>query len=667
MAEGYSTAMTIHELTGEFCAVSFGKAGLFDVARHFSETNKIKPVIIACDFDMSIRGQREPKTKVEKEKLIKTGGDWVETPSPIEEIQKKITYHGLTNIFTIFPKFPVMKTDLKLSDYNDLYSMDKIECKAQLDYTHLLKNFAVPLTFMGNDPVLWSYKTGIIHIDPKASKEKLLRLANKDFWKKFGNKNGEPDWKKASEAIIVACSEGNIKYSNIKGAGVYKEKEDLIVNTGKNIIGYPNDKKNIYLPLSKKSPAFPDPRDYSLIPEEIGEVLEAVKKLNWREKNDALLLMAWIALAPFYKTLDFVTHLTINGNSGSGKSYIMDNILKPILSPFGADVVFQGTTPAGFLNKIREENLTICLLEEKENTNSLENETWLNIFRISSTTKDDPIIEKAKPGGGGIIKYPIKIVTAVFGISSFISKVQDEKRFLSINLINKGKTDFPKTYKHIKKLNLPLIGLKLYGNMYENYDKFYKEYQHIYFNLIETQETTGHDANKIAHLVASARVNLFISSQEQTELIEYLISNSDENDNLVYFDYIMERLLNTDVYNPMSQMHTVRDVLTKKEFGHGRKLLNQQGVMVKDGYIHIDKKSSFMPDKVFKGFSDDNNYKQNWVHFLKNSILVEMFNNRIYFAGRKRKCFSIKLESLPLDLKDVEQIKAVSRVNPIMT
>ena len=649
ISENFETAMTIYKVTGEFSIFSFGKNSAYDIAKNFSETYKIKPIVISCDLSEAMKGSRDSTGEEKKN----TNKDYIETPSPIDELNEKLIYNGLVNVFTIYPKFSF---PAGASSFNELYLLDKEECIFQLNPSQILGDFVTPLTFQGESPVVWSHDSGIFYLDKKASKENLIRLADKNYWKRFGKNKGEPNWRKASESIIIACSKNKLQYSDLKTRGVYKDRvnNELIINTGKGLIGHVEDKTQVYLPSSRLEPHFPDPRKYHIKEDILAYFMEFLLELNWKNKYDCYLFMSWICLVPYYNTLNFVPHLSINGNSSTGKTFLINNIAYRLLKKFNPIIINRGTTLPGFLRKIREENITICLFEENENLNPLQNEDWLNIFRISSTSNhEEAKIIKSKPGGIGVTEYSVKIIASLFGISSIISKPQDEKRFLSINLIKKKKSnDFIKISNTIKKMNLEHLGLTLYGNMYERYSEFVDQHKMFYEDLLK-METTGHESNKIAYLMASAKINLGLSPDEIQGLFEYAYGDNLSEDAYSYFDHIMERLLVTEVHE--KDRGTTLEALTKIEKTEIRNLLNQQGVFVKNDFLYIDKKNTFLPYKVFKGQFDDNNYKQNWVHFLKNCEIVE--EQRAFFLNRRRYCFKIPLKQLPIDKRTIESIK----------
>lgn len=620
IAEGYATASTIHEVTGEFSAVSFGQHGLYDLAVHFSNIYPTKSILICADFKDSLKPQKEKDEDVQKIDFI-------------SKLKRKITKNGLLNVSVIYPLFANFMDGN--TDFNDLYNLDKEECIEQLSYHKNYKNFIFSLGEKDGKVFLYSTQKGLKEVNIKVPKEELLLLADKNYWIKYYELKGEPHWNRIAEMILSSCLHKDFDYNKIRFSGIYYDKKGIVINTGDKIIGEPT-KDHTYL-LNHKSDYnyFPNPKNHTLNLENQAYLMSLLYELNFRNKIDIFFLMSWIAIAPFFRCLEFVPHLTINGQQSSGKTWIVDNFIKRMLKPFNPIECYKGITLPAFLRKIKFKT-GICFFEEMENT--MDYEEWLNIFRLSSTNKN-PKIEKALGQTGSIIQYPCKFIGAISSITSFINKDQDIPRFLEIILYRKKTTEenLYSTLEKIKNFNVHNVSLGMYNIMYENFNSFIEEYQQTYSVLINENIVSGHNARKTATLIAGSKIALNLSNSEEQDMYQYILKQTKMSEFEMSFEDIINEILVCEVY-PRGETTNIKDAFLKN-LPHSVKTLNEQGIRINGKYLMIATRSIFVKNRVFK---TDSSTLKNWPSYLKNNSDVIKGIRR--FNGVRKICFLIPLE-----------------------
>lgn len=602
ISEGYATAATVHKVTGEYSVCTFGGAGLFNVAKHFSKKYPLYPITICSD-----RPNDDDLTF-------------------ISNLKDKIIKDGLLNVSVIYPIF--FKNIENQTDFNDLYNLDKKLCIEQLLHHKKHTNYVFILGQDEGRIFLFSNKTGIFETTHRVSKEELMLLASEKYWKKFSENKGLPYWPDIIKMIMYSCAEKEFSLSSLRFQGAYLDNNEIVINTHSRIIGKPSGKYR-YLSYNKE-PVFPNPLNYKLNFEKLIPFAKLLQKLNFRYDKDVYLLLSWIMLAPYFRTLELVPHLNITGNRGSGKTWIVENILKVMLAPFNPYCTYKGTTLPAFLRKIKN-NFGICFLDEIENINiDVDYEGWMNVFRLSSTNTD-PKIEKALSHSAGIVTYPCKIITVLSSITSIVKEDQDRPRFFELRIVSKDDNkNIDLFLKGIKSLDLYNLSLGLYNYFYVNFARFKSLYKDNMKSLLQDKLLTTHSARKISALMASASMLFDFNEKEYLKIYEEFIYEARLSDSDYGLDQIIIRIFNS--YVDRRTETTVKQAFLNRDAVCIDILLNG-GIKFWGNSFYIHQESDFIKNNVFKNISFDYKYK-NWQSFLRNDKQIEM--GRAKFSGDKK-------------------------------
>ena len=107
---------------------------------------------------------------------------------------------------------------------------------------------------------------------------------------------------------------------------------------------------------------------------------DAVLACRWESEADAKRFMGWLVAAVIGGALEWRAHSWLSAPSGSGKSWLMDNLARRILGDFC--VFTSDTSAAGLSRAVRNDSVPV-LFDEAEPTQS-QVEAVLSILRISS-------------------------------------------------------------------------------------------------------------------------------------------------------------------------------------------------------------------------------------------------------------------------------------------
>ncbi len=612
IAEGYATAATTHYLTGESVMVSFGKSNLKNLAVFLAKKYKNKKIIILCDYEIALVDGKEIINKTAK------------------QIREEI--FGFLNVYILCPRFMIRSEGE--TDFNDLSAMDEDEAKAQLSKPVLDETTIIPLGQNGGRIHLYTSNMGIVDISNKAPKEELLLIADKNFWRNiYQDQYGQPWWKMISETIIQTATANMFNPENIKQAGFFYINGEKIVNTGKSIIGKNTDENVIFLlsPKDKrKSFKYPKPHKDGLDNKEYFHFKDALGHLNFSESHMHLNLLCWLALAPMYQALKFVPHLMIHGESGSGKSWILQNIIRKWLEPYKYKNFIGSTTIAAF-RRIINEGAQIVLFDEKENRGSPMDAEFLEYFRAASTNMDQPLI-KAKPSSTGFVEYSTRFIGCLSGIAPIASEEEDLNRIIQISFNSRIST--PENFKAMEYLlnfDINKLSIDMFSEFYKKWDEFLIYQKSFYEDLLSIHKIKGHKASKLSHILAVGKVCVFNEDADFDQYKEMIIKEQRELSGETKTEEIISQILNHN-YERNSNHDKVYTILesysSDDNYTHRRSqqnLLKAEGIKAilskKDGKCYLAiARSSTLCRKIFSDLA--------WFEILRSKHRTELLTFR---------------------------------------
>ena len=224
--------------------------------------------------------------------------------------------------------------------------------------------------------------------------ERLFDLAPLGFWETYYNLDGKTshsDMAKfaANELIEVCHSIGVWDGKETRGVGVWRENVGPICNTGSLIVGNdikekPNlfKGKHIYETGSNII-------DLDIPPATDGEakvLFDICTSLSWKRPQYGYLLAGWLVVAPVGGALKWKPHIWLTGRSGSGKSTVMDAIIKAILGDYA--VCRDGGTTEPGVRKALGVSSRPFVMDEAESESAYDRhkmEAIIGLFRKASS------------------------------------------------------------------------------------------------------------------------------------------------------------------------------------------------------------------------------------------------------------------------------------------
>lgn len=170
---------------------------------------------------------------------------------------------------------------------------------------------------------------------------KALEIAPMSFWAiDFSSKTDGIRAVDIYDYLVgLSVSAGSFDQTKVRGAGVWRDKDGIVLNDGQRLIlpdgtvrGYDENRSEYtYIRSAVRFGAMAGPEST----DDDGRALEELfKAQSWTDPAMAPLAMGWSLIAPFGGMLKWRPHIWITGRKGSGKSYMLENLIAPLCGPF---------------------------------------------------------------------------------------------------------------------------------------------------------------------------------------------------------------------------------------------------------------------------------------------------------------------------------------------
>lgn len=385
ITEGYSTAASVLEASGVFTIAAIDSGNIKPVLEALSKAFPETRFIIAADNDkFTLNAKKEP---------------WNVGVERANEAAAAIG--GATVISPIFDKLPTETyTTQKPTDYNDLHrtlGLDEVARQLQEVLNRIPVNTGAAVSeiepyhqhidggdysmdapppddianykdFGMNYRVL-GYNEGMYYYFPYTERQivalsasghtlpNLFRLDTLENWEgKFGGAEvSDKNVVKYATASLMAMAQqrGIFKEDDrVRGCGAWLDDGRKVLHCGDKLFvdGQPmrlDEFKSdfTYVAASRLM----RPATEALKNKEAYMLRKICEAVTWENKLSGSLLAGWLVIAPICAALEFRPHVYITGESDSGKSTVMDKIIKPVLGRMSLNVDGGTTEP-----KVRE-------------------------------------------------------------------------------------------------------------------------------------------------------------------------------------------------------------------------------------------------------------------------------------------------------------------------
>jgi putative DNA primase/helicase len=266
----------------------------------------------------------------------------------------------------------------------------------------------------------------------------LLSIAPIQFWEScFLGDNG-PNWTAWANALFrESARRGVFDARQLRGLGVWGDDGRIVIHRGDHLIvdgerlpisGF--DTRYIYQATHPQGGIDKPP----LSKTEANRIIDITNRLPFESEMQGRLLAGWCVLAPICGILDWRPHIWLTGAHGTGKTWIQNNIISPLLGQ-AAFKVKSESTAAGIRQYLGNDARPV-LFEEAEGEDIHNQERMfmvLSLMRQASSRGDGNIV-KGTPAGGALM-YDIQSCFLFGSIGTNIVQKSDASRIAVLNLI----------------------------------------------------------------------------------------------------------------------------------------------------------------------------------------------------------------------------------------
>ena len=295
-------------------------------------------------------------------------------------------------------------------------------------------------------------KTVVKLSPPSMTKSNLLMMAPINYWEdQFPGNKTKVDID-AVQNFLISRSHivGMFKDKFIRGRGAWIDNNSIIVHTGELIVD-----KNKKVPLKQYESNFVYEvgenlgygTENALNTKNAHKLLKYFEFLNWEREINAYLVAGWCVLAPFCGVLNWRPHIWVTGPAGSGKSWVMENMIKHLMGE--TSIVVQGKTTEAGVRGLLQSDARPVLFDESDVDSQNDKERIQSILALARAS--------SYSDGGGVVKgtqtgmsrtYTIRSMFAFSSIGVQLNQQSDRSRFTTLGLISndgiQSKEDFKK-------------------------------------------------------------------------------------------------------------------------------------------------------------------------------------------------------------------------------
>lgn len=413
IAEGFATGASVHQATGHLTVCAFDAGNMVDVARAMRGKFPRAEIILAADNDqwtIPDRGAANPGLTKAREAAAVAGGRVVCPSVPSDDPDRRTDWNdihvseGIVAVTTAFlPPDELRPVGDDHFDEAPPYEPPEYIPPPPDDD----QDDDLPFQVLGVDKGRYYYLPHGCQqiVELTASQHTALNfvaLAPLSWWaRRYPAKSGF-DSAEAANFLMRACeARGIYDPMRVRGRGAWWDDGRVVLHLGDRVVVEGEStpvarfrSRYIYeaaAPMRSNTEA-------PLPVREAHKLVEVLERLSWEKPINAKLLAGWIALAPICGALAWRPHAWLTGGAGTGKSWIVNNIIRPMLGDTALHVE-SVTTEAGIRQSLDTAALPVIFDETEAKDTAAQNRLQQVLFLIRQASSDGGAILKGSASG----------------------------------------------------------------------------------------------------------------------------------------------------------------------------------------------------------------------------------------------------------------------------
>ena len=258
----------------------------------------------------------------------------------------------------------------------------------------------------------------------------MMILECKNYWETHNPSNRGVDWDSVTEAVMSSATKRGYfdGHDKLRGRGAWLDAGRSVLHLG--TVVYVDGKP--YLPKDVPSRyIYGGDIDLNIDPDtpattrEANSLAEICSRLPWANPISGALLAGWCVIAPVSGILRWRPHIWLTGMAGSGKSTVLEKIVKPTLGNMMLAIDGK-TTEAGTRQQLKQDALPI-VYDEAEAEDKLSFSRMQGILNLARTSSSGGQILKGTADGRGT-SFSVRSCFCFSSINPSLEHHADETR-----------------------------------------------------------------------------------------------------------------------------------------------------------------------------------------------------------------------------------------------
>lgn len=291
----------------------------------------------------------------------------------------------------------------------------------------------------------------------------LISFAPLDFWEgmfRLGKSKRISNDMALNWLIRSSHAKGFFSSDLMRGRGAWMDNGRTVFHAGDHLVVNDQrvplgelDSKYIYEAGPKMGYDITNPLDTS----EANKLIQLCKMMNWNREINAYLLAGWCVIAPICGSLRWRSHIWVTGAAGSGKSWTLKEIIRPLLGGTALSVQSETTEP-GLRQLIKSDALPV-VFDEAEAEDIRQQQSIKKVLGLMRAASADDGGFLVKGSSSGVEKkYRIRSCFAFASIGITATQQSDRTRItlLTLNTLPDGEYK-EKQWAKLQKMHVETI------------------------------------------------------------------------------------------------------------------------------------------------------------------------------------------------------------------